>query len=288
MIGGTVIVYAYKGSGSSASQYSSSVAAAVVWTSANTSIATVSPSSGYMTTVTAKSNGLVEIKGTDSNGNTRSCWVYCNTPVTSVTPKPTFVLGRNSGSHVATLAPGTDFTVSPSNANPQKWFYQSTNTDIASVTDAGTVTVKSAGSTGSATIQIKPDPDFNSIGYVNARTFKVVAWQGKCLQSSNTSSTGMKAGDTFTSSTVINIDKNKFVDVQFNNISDGVMLKDVAYKISNISNTSILSNVQPVYIGTYGYCVQIAVGSTTGTATLDITYSDSNNYFKMKYTVKVQ
>ena len=74
--------------GSTGAPYSATDAAPIKWSSTNTSLATVSPTTGSSTTVTGKGGGMVEIKGTDSKGNTRSFWAYVYVPVQSVTKKP--------------------------------------------------------------------------------------------------------------------------------------------------------------------------------------------------------
>ncbi|MBO4768309.1 MAG: Ig-like domain-containing protein, partial [Bacteroidales bacterium] len=292
-IGSTNNVYAYKGSGASATQYSSSVAGAVTWTSANTSIATVSPATGNMTTVTAKANGLVEIKGTDSNGSSRSCWVYCYTSVTSVSTKPTMCVGKNC-TYSKTLTAGTDFTFSPSNANPYKWKYQSTNTNIATVTEDGVVSVYTGGNEGSATIQVQPYPDGSSIGFKNARTFKVVYWRMYASYSNCTSagtvqqSDGTVSGGTmgFTSGATLKIDKGSQVNLKFYNVSEGHKLGDGTYTFTN-SNSSVATitstNSDPSNHGSY-----ISVkGVNAGTTSVTLTLNTDNSYFTMSFTIQV-
>ncbi|MBO4570441.1 MAG: Ig-like domain-containing protein [Bacteroidales bacterium] len=286
-VGGTVVVKAYHGS----SEYGSSVAEAITWSSANTSLATVSPLNGSQTTVTGKGNGYVEIIGTDSNGNTRSFWAYVNTPVTSITMKDPYVVGKNYNTTRKFVA-GTDFTVNPSNANPLKFNWKSTNTSIATVDENGNVSVL-AGGAGSATIQVQPFPNLANLAYQNARTVKVVYWRMYAPYSNCTSSGSVQASDGtvsggtqgFTSGSTLIIDKGKQVNLKFYNVSDGHKVGDGAYTFTN-SNSSVVS-VTSTNISTDNGSYITVKGLKAGTVDMSLTLNTVNSYFTMSFKVKV-
>ena len=280
-VGTTVEIRAYKGN----AEYTALEAFSLQWSSTNANFATVSPARGNKTTVTGTGAGLVEIKATDSKGVARSWWAYVYVPVSSVTPKPTLVVGVQSNLS-RKFAAGTDFTLNPSNATtPQSYGWYSTNTSVATVTNEGLVSVTGS-SMGTATIQVKPSPPNST--WFDARTIKKAYWNVKCLYSSSTSTNALKVGDTFTTANTIVIDKNKSVRVQIQNLTDNVMLNGNGYRVSNITNSSILKNVMAVYTAAEGHSLQIGGTTTAGTSKLTITYDDGNNYFSQTFTVQVQ
>ena len=286
-VGENVSIYGFHGS----SQYTASQADAIAWSSVSPSLATVSPESGYTTKVTGKANGYAEIKGMDSNGNTRSFWAYVYTPVTSVTPAANYVVGVTCNPPAKQFSAGNDFTISPSNANPFKYLWESGNTEIATVDEGGKVTVN-ASKTGSADIRVRPYPNSS---FYKARTVKVVYWRMYASYSACTSSGTIQQSDGTNGdhpygysggSDVIKIDKGKQVNLKFYNISDGHKVGDAAYSVVN-SNTSVVKMTTMNYdYGTNGSYVMVE-GLKSGTSTVTLTISGNNTYFSKTFTIQV-
>lgn len=115
----------------------------LVWSSSNTSVATVSNTG----VVTAKAVGTATIyaRANDGSNKSASCTVTVTQPVTSISVSPT-ALALNVGD-AATLAA----TVSPSNASNKAVTWNSSNTAVAAVDANGKVTAKGP---GSATITV--------------------------------------------------------------------------------------------------------------------------------------
>ncbi len=113
---------------------------AVIWTSSNTKIATVS-SSGK---VTAKAAGTVTITCTakDGSGKKATCKVTVTNPVVKVT-KVTLNKTKAALSPKETLT--LKATVTPTNATNRAVTWTSSNTKIATVSSTGKVTAKAAG-----------------------------------------------------------------------------------------------------------------------------------------------
>lgn len=286
-VGDNVSIYGFHGS----SQYTASQADAIAWSSVSPSLATVSPESGYTTKVTGKANGYAEIKGMDSNGNTRSFWAYVYTPVTSVTPAANYVVGVTCNPPAKQFSAGNDFTLSPSNANPFKYLWESGNTEIATVDEGGKVTVN-ASKTGSADIRVRPYPNSS---FYKARTVKVVYWRMYASYSACTSSGTIQQSDGTNGnppygysggSDVIKVDIGKQVNLKFYNISDGHKVGDAAYSVVN-SNTSVATVTANNYdYGSNGSYVTVK-GLKSGTTTITLTINGNNTYFSKKFTIQV-
>ena len=270
-----VDVYAYKGSGSSATQYSSSEAAALTWKSANENIATVSPASGNHTVVTAKSAGLVEIKATDSNGNTRSWWAQCYVPVTAITgtTKPFYIGCASAASFTYQMAYGSnrDYTLSPSNAtftSPDYIYWESSNTSLATVNrETGKVSVKGSGGEASFVIKGYPHPNVNSVATTNIRTFKYVLWQAYCF---NQKDGGITAGSGYG----IPMPSTNNVTVKKGSIS---------YLYFRTASNSSSGSINFTSANNYVWFS----GRNTGTAEVVMSAKDNNHYFEIKFKVTV-
>lgn len=125
---------------SSSFTYNNSYAKSVTYSSSNTTVATVS-SSGL---ITAKAAGTATIKATSpSSKDAKTCTVKVIVPVTSIT------LNKTSLSLQVDKEETLTATVKPDNATDKSVTWSSSNTSVASVSNAGKVTAKA---TGSATI----------------------------------------------------------------------------------------------------------------------------------------
>ena len=108
----------------------------VTWSSSNTSVATVS-SSGV---VTAKGGGTATVTVTTNDGGwTASCAVTVNVPVTGVSLNKTTLTISEGDTQTLTA------TVTPSNATDNTVSWSSDNASVATVTTAGVVIAKAAG-----------------------------------------------------------------------------------------------------------------------------------------------
>jgi len=113
----------------------------VSWSSNNTAVATVS-SSGV---VTAKSAGSTTITVTTTDGGKKAT---CSVTVQAKTISVTGVsLSKNSLSMTEGETYTLTATITPSNATEKSVSWSSSNTSVATVSNAGLVTAKSAGST---------------------------------------------------------------------------------------------------------------------------------------------
>ncbi len=112
----------------------------IVWDSSNKNVVTVE--NGNLTLI---ENGEAQITVTTQNGYTAQCSITVITPITSLTVSPT-----SKTVYVGNTVQLTG-TVNPSNTT-ESTLWASSNTDIATVSDSGLVTAKSA---GTATITFK-------------------------------------------------------------------------------------------------------------------------------------
>ena len=114
----------------------------VIWSSSNTSVATVS-SSGV---VTAKAGGTAKITViTNDGGFTATCNVTVSVPVSGV------ILDKTSLSMAVGDTQQLAASVLPANASDQSVAWSSSNTSVATVSSSGVVTAKAV---GSATITV--------------------------------------------------------------------------------------------------------------------------------------
>ena len=109
----------------------------ITWSSSNNSVATVSASG----LVTAKGAGTatITVKATDGSNKTATCKVTVSVPVTGISMSKNYVT-IGAGDKVQLTA-----TISPSNATDKAVTWASSNTNIATVTQSGYVTIKAPG-----------------------------------------------------------------------------------------------------------------------------------------------
>ena len=290
-VGKTVRIYAYKGSGSSATQYSSSVAEAISWSSGNVNVATVSPLNGNSTVVTANSAGLTAITGTDSNGGTRQCWVQSYVPVSSIngTTVPFYIGCASSYSFTHQMQYGLngDYLISPSNAtykSPSDLNWTSSNQSFATVNSSGVVTIKGNGSQGEFIIKATPSPNGNNVAETNVRTFKYVFWEAYCY---NQKDGGLTQGSTFASvppmTNRVTVKKGSMSYLYFRTQNGVISFRDANYSIT--STKTNICKVNAYNTGTSNY-VWIS-GSDVGTSDIQISIKDDNHYFVMNFEVTV-
>ena len=286
----TVTVYAYHGS----SQYTASQAAALTWKSSNTNYATVSPSVGNSTVVTPKSTGLVEIIGTDSYGNTRSCWVQVYVPVTAIkgNSTPFYIgMGMSNFTHQMTYGSQADYTVTPSNAtytSPDHFRWSSSDESVATVgQQTGLVSFGTAPSSEkSAILKAIPSPNGKNVATTNVRTFQYVYWETYCYSSQDG---GITSGKSFTGTSSNNVTVKKgsmsylYIRSRTDSSSGQINFRNATYSITS-SNTSVCK-VNAYNPGTNNY-VWIS-GSSTGTSNVVISINDGGHYFRMPFTVTV-
>ena len=286
----TLTVYAYHGS----SQYTASQAAALTWKSSNTNYATVSPSVGNSTVVTPKSSGLVEIIGTDSYGNTRSCWVQVYVPVTAIkgNSTPFYIgMGMSNFTHQMTYGSQADYTVTPSNAtytSPDHFNWSSSDESVATVgQQTGLVSFGTAPSSEkSAILKAIPSPNGKNVATTNVRTFQYVFWETYCYSSQDG---GITSGKSFNGTYSNNVTVKKgsmsylYIRSRTDSSSGQINFRNATYSITS-SNTSVCK-VSAYNPGTNNY-VWIS-GSSTGTSNVVISINDGGHYFRMPFTVTV-
>ena len=134
----------------------------IVWDSSNKNVVTVE--NGNLTLI---GNGEAQITVTTQNGYTAQCSITVITPITSLAVSPT-----SETMYVGNTVQLTG-TVNPSNTT-ESTLWTSSNTDIATVSDTGLVTAKSA---GTATITFK-----NSSGTMSANCTIAVEDYKKALE----------------------------------------------------------------------------------------------------------
>lgn len=109
----------------------------VTWTSSNTKVAKVN-TKGQVTAV-GKGSAVITCKAMDGSGKTATCKISVTIPVSKITLSKT----------KATLKKGKSFTLKktiyPSNADNKAVVWKSSNTKVATVTQAGKVTAKAKG-----------------------------------------------------------------------------------------------------------------------------------------------
>ena len=286
----SVVVKAVKSDGTA---YSSSEAAAVSWSSSDESIATVSPLAGSQTTVTPKKAGLVQIIGTDSNGNTRTYWVQFYVPISSLTPG-NFVGGYTSGSTTVNLTYATNYSVSPSNATYASidnfYNFKSSSTALATVSSSGVVTVD-CDNTGNASITAST----TRAGVTDAVIYNVLVstWHLRCGTYFGSSSV-MADGSTYSSYSTIPIENGKegTFQVQIDKNNNEIIGR-ANYKVTVTSGTDVISISEANnWASSNGNYFRIH-GLKTGTAKFSVevtgTYNRTTYYFKRSgYTVRVQ
>ena len=278
---------------SSGSQLTGTSYQAISWTSSDESIATVNPSTGSLTKVTAKKAGNVTITATDCNGNKLHFYYSVYQAVSSITGSSTpFTVGYNSqGGPVKYTLKSNDLTYSPSTATYHGWAdfkYSSSNTSFASVTASSSsvvVTIDPTINASSVTISAVPIYNGLGLGYTVIKTIKCVGWSVQCIKSTCTSSSAMKEGAE-TSNGKITIDKGKELYVQIHNMATGTNLTESYYSITGSS--SYFDLVRFSFGGTTGSCIRITAKSSTGTGSFTINYSgDGKNFFQNTMQVTV-
>ena len=290
-VGKTLTLYAYHGS----TQYTASEAAALTWSSSSTSSATVSPTIGNTTVVTGKSAGLIEIIGTDSNGNTRSCWIQVYVPVTAIKGNTTpFYIGCNSNvsfTHQMAYGSSYDYTCTPSNATftgPGNMRWTSSNTSLATVgNENGSVSVKGSGTETSFIIKARPHPNGANLADTNVRTFNYVYWRTYVFDQKDG---GLAVGNSYTTvSAANNVTVKKgsmtylYFRTQTNSSVGDISFRSATYSITT-SNSSVI-DMSAYNPGSNNYVW--FKGKGTGTAEVVISAKDKNHYFEMKFNVTV-
>jgi uncharacterized protein YjdB len=109
----------------------------VTWKSSNTKVAKVNTKG--QVTATGKGSAVITCKAMDGSGKTATCKISVTIPVSKITLSKT----------KATLKKGKSFTLKktiyPSNADNKAVVWKSSNTKVATVTQAGKVTAKAKG-----------------------------------------------------------------------------------------------------------------------------------------------
>lgn len=109
----------------------------VIWTSSNTKVAKVNTKG--QVAATGKGSAVITCKAMDGSGKTATCKISVTIPVSKITLSKT----------KATLKKGKSFTLKktiyPSNADNKAVVWKSSNTKVATVTQAGKVTAKAKG-----------------------------------------------------------------------------------------------------------------------------------------------
>ena len=287
--GSKTTIYAFNGSSSSASAYTSDASKGIAWKSSNTSIATVSPSVGNSTVVTAVGTGKVKITGVDSNGAERSTWICCYVAHTSVTAGKMYV-GMNSGSPTVLLRNGQTYNVSPSDATLTAYSdfqeIKSSNTSVATVTDG----VVSVTSTKSGTASITGwDSHATSAGTKTLLNVNVIGWGLTCK---STDCSSIKTGDYFNSATTIIINKDKSANLKIINEGKTQEFGSCTYSVGISSGSDIISIYNHNSFTSSNGNYLFVKGLKAGTATINVkasgTYNLQTDYFNHSFTIKVQ
>ncbi len=298
--GTTQTIYAYNGNTTSANAYTSDSSKSILWKSSNTSIATVSPSAGSSTVVTAVGPGKVKITGVDSNGAERSTWIQVYNAVTGITAnsKP-YLVGYHQSDVTKQMTYGTDYTLSPSNASytsADNFLWQSGDTSKAEVGyNTGLVTIHSSSFTGPVDITAKPNPDGKKVGYKKVRTVKVVSWKGYSTASWSTSSGTLQGSDGtkekegiyhFVNNTTVKLDKDQRANIKFYNILDKTPIGDANYQVTSSNSSIVTAGAVNDFTSSNGNYVTL-MPKATGKATITMKIVDVDHYFVMTFTVQV-
>ncbi|MBQ2162611.1 MAG: Ig-like domain-containing protein, partial [Bacteroidales bacterium] len=298
--GTTQTIYAYNGNTTSANAYTSDSSKSILWKSSNTSIATVSPSAGSSTVVTAVGPGKVKITGVDSNGAERSTWIQVYNAVTGITAnsKP-YLVGYHQSDVTKQMTYGTDYTLSPSNASytsADNFLWQSGDTSKAEVGyNTGLVTIHSSSFTGPVDITASPNPDGKKVGYKKVRTVKVVSWKGYSTASWSTSSGTLQGSDGtkekegiyhFVNNTTVKLDKDQRANIKFYNILDKTPIGDANYQVTSSNSSIVTAGAVNEFTSSNGNYVTL-MPKATGKATITMKIVDVDHYFVMTFTVQV-
>ena len=298
--GTTQTIYAYNGNTTSANAYTSDSSKSILWKSSNTSIATVSPSAGSSTVVTAVGPGKVKITGVDSNGAERSTWIQVYNAVTGITAnsKP-YLVGYHQSDVTKQMTYGTDYTLSPSNASytsADNFLWQSGDTSKAEVGyNTGLVTIHSSSFTGPVDITAVPNPDGKKVGYKKVRTVKVVTWKGYSTASWSTSSGTLQGSDGtkekegiyhFVNNTTVKLDKDQRANIKFYNILDKTPIGDANYQVTSSNSSIVTAGAVNDFTSSNGNYVTL-MPKATGKATITMKIVDVDHYFVMTFTVQV-
>ena len=298
--GTTQTIYAYNGNTTSANAYTSDSSKSILWKSSNTSIATVSPSAGSSTVVTAVGPGKVKITGVDSNGAERSTWIQVYNAVTGITAnsKP-YLVGYHQSDVTKQMTYGTDYTLSPSNASytsADNFLWQSGDTSKAEVGyNTGLVTIHSSSFTGPVDITASPNPDGKKVGYKKVRTVKVVTWKGYSTASWSTSSGTLQGSDGtkekegiyhFVNNTTVKLDKDQRANIKFYNILDKTPIGDANYQVTSSNSSIVTAGAVNDFTSSNGNYVTL-MPKATGKATITMKIVDVDHYFVMTFTVQV-
>ncbi|MBQ0165448.1 MAG: Ig-like domain-containing protein [Bacteroidales bacterium] len=243
---------------------SNAINKSVIWTSSDTSVATVS-STGL---VTAKAKGTVTIKATaaDGSGVYGSCTVtvkYIAVSSISVTPQ------------TASLTIGDTLrlsaTVSPSNATNKNVTWSSDNTSIATISSTGLVTAKAAG-----TVTIKADIH-DRLGGKNVRDYCTLTVHDRYVQSVSVTpkTASLTIGDTLQLSATVSPSNATDKSVRWLSFNDSIAtVSSTGLVTAKAAGTvKIRGDANGAYFlsSAYDYCLVTVTNGTTPTNTYAIT-----------------
>ena len=215
----------------------------IVWDSSNKNVVTVE--NGNLTLI---ENGEAQITVTTQNGYTAQCSITVITPITSLAVSPT-----SETVYVGNTVQLTG-TVNPSNTT-ESTLWTSSNTDVATVSDTGLVTAKSA---GTATITFK-----NSSGTMSANCTITVENYKKALE---------------TESYV-----GYYADVDGDGTVDGIIFADLLHGKSgqwgNRNGKYTIPTIESTKVKSYKVSQEDYTNQLGGTSKILTTLGDENDRF---------
>ncbi len=244
----------------------------ISWTSTDTTVATVS-SAGL---VTAKKAGTTSVKATCADGTTSLTY---SVTVTAAAPTYTIALGSGESASVALAVNGTTTlhpTVTTTNGGSTTVSWTSSDTTVATVSSAGLVTGKKA---GTATIKATCADNVTYLSYtvtVTATTYTVAYGTN---ESGNVS---VVAGNSITLAPVVTVT---------NNASTTLTWVSSDTSIATVSDKGIVTGVKVGKCTVTGTCADRAtsiaynITVTTGTVTLSATSMTINAGKTATFTV---
>ncbi len=217
----------------------------VTWSSSDTDVATVSGNGR----VTAVSGGTAIITVTTEDGGfTATCTVTVTVPVTGVTLSPTAITLPRSGTVDLTE------TVLPSDATNKNVTWFSSNTNVATVSTTGVVTVKSTAT------------------YGNSTTITVTTADGGRTATCTVTAGILVTGITVTPTTR-SLSKGSDFDITDNILPSGATNQNVTWSSSNTAVATVNSSgtVMGVGAGTATITVTTVDGGYTATCVVTVT-----------------
>ena len=215
----------------------------IVWDSSNKNVVTVE--NGNLTLI---GNGEAQITVTTQNGYTAQCSITIITPITSLAVSPT-----SETVYVGNTIQLTG-TVNPSNTT-ESTLWTSSNTDVATVSDTGLVTAKSA---GTATITFK-----NSSGTMSANCTITVEAYKEALE---------------TESYV-----GYYADVDGDGTVDGIIFADLLHgksgKWADVDGTYTIPTIESTKVKSYKISQEDYTNQLGGTSKILTPLGDGNDRF---------